>query len=188
VTKGKARPKLGKRWAHLKRTLLLLPQEPFALEVAFCPLLDIVDDECGLWLGLVVHHQDGSILLESIDERPPDLEGIAHLLAGTIQCAHPRPGCRPEAVLFRDGPEWQAIIPYLKELEIETVVTEELSQWDARAEEMIEWLKAHWSTFPKPKIYPDKLTVPNVVYDLATMAHWFVTIQRGTLRNEGPPP
>jgi hypothetical protein len=188
VTKRKTSPKLGRRWAFLKRRLLLLPQESLVLEVDFCPLPNIVGDEYGLWLGLVVNHQDGSILLQDIDEQPPDLERIASLLAGTMQCAYPRPCSRPEAVLFRDDPEWQAMVPYLKELGIEAVVTEELLHWDAKADEMINWLKAHWSTWPKAEALPDKLTMPKVLYDLRQMAHWFVPFQRATTGKQETPP
>lgn len=188
MTKRQAGQKLGKWWAHLKRRLHLLPQEPFAVEVDFCPLPDIVGDEYGLWLGLVVHHQDGSMLLETIDEQPPDLERIAHLLAGTMQCAYPRPCSRPQAVFFRDDPEWQAMVPYLKELGIETVVTEELPQWDAKAEAMIRWLQEHWSTWPKAKALPDNLTMPKAVYNLGRMVHWFVPFQQATPGKKEPPP
>jgi len=188
VTKRQPGPKLGKWWAHLKRRLLLLRQESFAVEVDFCPLPDIVGDEYGLWLALVVNHQDGSILLESIDEQPPNLERIAHLLAGTMQCAYPRPCSRPQAVLFRDDPEWQAMVPYLKELGIETVVTEELPQWDAKAEAMIRWLQDHWSTWPKTRIDPSKLPIPKALYDLRHMAHWFVPFQRPVPGKQEPPP
>ncbi|MCY2989100.1 MAG: hypothetical protein NTY19_14690 [Planctomycetota bacterium] len=188
MSKRKALPKLGKWWAFLKRRLLLLPQEPFTVEVDFCPLPDIAGGECGFWLGLVVHHQDGSILLQTIDEQPPDLERIAHVLAGTMQCVYPRPCSRPEAVLFRDDPEWQAMVPYLKELGIETVVTEELPQWDAKAEAMIRWLQEHWSTFPKARIHPDKLPIPKVLYDLRYMAYWFGPFQRAIPGEQEAPP
>lgn len=188
MTKPKTGPKLGKWWAHLKRRLLLLPQESFAVEVDFCPLPNIVGDKYCLWLALVVNHEDGSILLEDIDERPPDLERIAHLLAGTMQCAYPRPWSRPQAVLFRDDPEWQAMVPYLKELGIEAVVTEELPQWDAKAEKVIRWLQDHWSTWPKARALPEKLPIPKPLYDLRQMVHWFVPFQRPIPGEQEPPP
>lgn len=186
--KRKTGPKVGKWWAHLKRSLLLLPQESVAAEVDFCPLPDIVEDECNYWLSLVASHNDGSLLMHSIDEQPPTLDDIAHLLAGAMTCPHTRVRFRPEAVLVRDYPGWQGMVPYLKELGIETVVTEELSQWDTKAEAMIRWMQDHWSTFPRPKTYPDKLPIPKALYDLRTMAHWFVAIQRVTPNKKEPPP
>jgi hypothetical protein len=45
---------LVRRWAFLKRRLLALPQKPHSMEVDFCPLPDIVSDQFGFWLGLVV--------------------------------------------------------------------------------------------------------------------------------------
>jgi len=182
VTKRKAGPKLGKWWAHLKRRLLLLPQESFAVEVDFCPLPDIVDGEYGFWLGLVAHHQDGSILTKGIHQEPPSLDRIAHLLAGTMDCAHPRPRCRPEAVLFRDDPEWQAMVPYLNELGIEAIATEELSQWDARAQELINWLQDRWATWPK-STGRDDLAVSANLYDLRQMAYWYPVFQQSPPNN-----
>lgn len=87
---------------------------PFAagvvrIEVDFCPLPDIVDNEYGFWLGMVVNHEDGSILMHNIDQELPNLEEIAHLLAGTMNCAHPSPRRRPKAVLFGmilNGTQW----------------------------------------------------------------------------------
>jgi hypothetical protein len=87
VPKRSDGPRLGKWWAHLKRRVLLLPQEPFAIEADFCPLPDIVDGDYGYWLGLVAHHQDGSILTHNIDQEPPNLDSIARQLAGTMQCS-----------------------------------------------------------------------------------------------------
>ncbi len=184
MTKRNIGPRLGKWWAHLKRHLLLLPQESFALEVDFCPLPDIVDNEYGFWLGMVVNHEDGSILMHNIDQELPNLEEIAHLLAGTMNCAHPSPRRRPKAVLFRDDPEWHAMVPYLNELGIETIATDDLSHWDARADEMINWLQDRWSTWPKAELRPARLPIPESLYDLRDMSHWFLLFQRSTPNNE----
>mgnify|MGYP000850988868 CR=1 FL=1 len=180
MTSRKAGPRLGKWWAHLKRRVLFLPQLSFAVEVDFCPLPDIVGDECCYWLGLVAHHQDGSILLHDIDQQPPNLDSIARLLGGTMECAHPRPRCRPETVFYRDDPEWQAMVPYLNELGITTIATEELSHWDERAKELIDWMQEHWSTWPKTQLRPAKLPIPESLYDLREMSHWFQAFQRRT--------
>jgi len=184
VTKRKDGPRLGKWWAHLKRRLLLLPQESFAVEADFCPLPDIVEGESGYWLGLVAHHQDGSILTHNIDQEPPNLDSIANLLASTLECAYPRPRCRPEAVFFRDDPEWHAMLPYLNDLGIKTIAAEELSHWDKRAEELINWLQDRWSTWPKAELRPDKLPIPKSLYDLRQMAHWFPVFQRSPPNDE----
>lgn len=174
-------PRLGKWWAYFKRRVLLLPQEPFAIEADFCPLPDIVDGEYGYWLGLVAHHQDGSILTHNINQEPPNLDSIARQLAGTMQCSYPRPQCRPKTVYFRDGPEWQAMVPYLTELQIEAIATEELPQWDQRAEEMISWLQTHWATWPMTQPRPKKLPIPEALFDLRRLSHMF------RLFHEAPP-
>jgi len=62
---------LARRWAFLKPRLRRLPQEPHGFEVDFSPLPDHVCDEHGLWLGLVVDHGPGLILMTSILDEPP---------------------------------------------------------------------------------------------------------------------
>lgn len=116
--------------------------------------------------------------------QPPSLDDIAYLLTGTMNCAHPRPRCRPKAVLFRDDPEWHAMVPYLNELGIETIATDDLSHWDARADEMINWLQDRWSTWPRAELRPARLAVPESLYDLRDMSHWFLLFQRSTPNNE----
>jgi len=118
------------------------------------------------------------MLMHTIDKQPPDLEEIANLLAAAIDCPHTNVRCRFQAAFVRDDPEWQGMAPSLNELGVEVVVTEELLHWDARAEELINWLKDHWSTWPKARTYPDKLPIPKSLYDLRQMAHCYVMLQR----------
>jgi hypothetical protein len=74
-------------------------------------------------------------------------------------------------------------VPYLNELGIEAIATEELLHWDARAQELMDWMKDHWSTWPK-STGRDDLAVPANLYDLREMAHWFPVFQQSPPNNE----
>ncbi len=76
------------------------------------------------------------------------------------------------------------MVPYLNELGIETIATDDLSHWDARADEMINWLQDRWSTWPRAELRPARLAVPESLYDLRDMSHWFLLFQRSTPNNE----
>lgn len=118
--------KLARRWAFLKRRLLRLPQEPHGFEVDFCPLPDIVEGECGFWLGLIVDHENGSILMTNIVDEPSSQENAAELLSRAMESSHPKVPCRPEMVFLRDNLTWEPLFPFLERLEIETVITDDL--------------------------------------------------------------
>jgi hypothetical protein len=148
VTKRNTGPKLSRRYAFVKRRLLRLPQQPHSIEVDFCPLPDIVPDESGFWLGLVVDHEAGTILRTSVLEAPPSAEDAADIVAGALECSHFRAASRPSRLLLRDNPSWEALFPWLEQVGIETVVTEDLWHWDAKADESIEWMKKEWRPVP----------------------------------------
>ncbi|MCY2987050.1 MAG: hypothetical protein NTY19_04180, partial [Planctomycetota bacterium] len=149
MTKPKAGPKLGRRYAFVKRRLLRLPQESHGMEVDFCPFPDIVEDEFGFWLGLAVDHDVGRILMTSILDEPPSAEDAADIMTRAMELSHPKVSCRPKMVFLRDNPTWEATFPWLQQLGIETVVTEDLLHWDAKAEELMDWMRKHWSPWPE---------------------------------------
>ena len=72
---------LARRWAFVKRRPLRLPQESHGMEVDFCPLPDNVCDKLGLWLGLVVDHDFGLILMTSILDEPPIVQDLLEILS-----------------------------------------------------------------------------------------------------------
>lgn len=63
---------------------------------------------------------------------------------------------------------------YLGQVGIETVVTEDLLYWDAKAEELIEWLKDRWST-PSSVFLPtdEEPTVAEKLLELRILGHEF---------------
>ena len=148
VTKRNTGPKLSRRYAFVKRRLLQLPQQSHAVEVDFCPLPDIVPDESGFWLGLVVDHDVGTVLMTSVFEAPPTAEDAAEIITRAFECPFPRAASRPGRLLLRDNPSWEALYPWLEQLGIENVVTEDLQHWDAKAIELIDWMKQRWRPLP----------------------------------------
>ncbi len=138
-------PKLSRRYAFVKRRLLRLPQQPHGMEVDFCPLPDMVPDESGFWLGLAVDHGTGFISMTSVLDEPPTAEDAAEMVARAMENSHLKAPCRPETVYLRDNPSWEALYPWLGQLEVETVVTDDLLHWDAKAEDLMQWMRKHWS-------------------------------------------
>lgn len=59
------------------------------MEADFCPLPDNVCDEHGLWLGLVVDHGFGLILMTSILDEPPIVQDLLEILSRAMECPLP---------------------------------------------------------------------------------------------------
>jgi len=170
---------LARRWAFLKPRLLRLPQKAHGMEVDFCPLPDNVCDEHGLWLGLVVDHGLGLILMTSILDEPPIVQDLLKILSEAMECPLPSGRFRPEVVFLRDNPEWEQLFPHLGHVGIETVVSEDLLYWDAKAEKLIEWLRKRWSPLPelRTKIH-EELGVFGTLTDLRILAHQFLFFEQ----------
>jgi len=170
---------LARRWAFLKPRLLRLRQKSHGFQVDFCPLPDIVENEYGFWLGLVVDPGLDLILATSILYEPPIVQDLAKILTDAMQCPLPCGCFRPEIVLFRDNPEWDQLFPFLGQVGIEAVVTEDLLSWDAKAGELIEWLKDRWSTRPEVVMKrEDELTVSETLLELRILAHEFLFFEQ----------
>lgn len=166
---------LARRWAFLKRPLLALPQKPHSMEVDFCPLPDIFSDEGGFWLGLVVDPGLDLILAIAILDEPPVVQDLAEILSEAMGSLLPSGRFRPEVVVLRDNPEWEQLFPFLVQIGVEVVVTEDLSRWDEKADELIEWLKDQWST-PCPIVLPtdEEPTVAKTLLKLRLLATSFL--------------
>ena len=170
---------LARRWAFVKPRLRQLPQESHGMEVDFCPLSDNVCDEHGLWLGLVVDHRFGLILMTSILDEPPIVQDLLEILSEAMECPLPSGRFRPEVVFLRDNPEWEQLFPYLGHVGIETVVSEDLLYWDAKAEELIEWLKDRWSDLPDVMMGGENdLAVSDTLLELRILGHEFLFFEQ----------
>lgn len=149
MTEPETDPRLSRHYAFVKRSLLRLPQQSHGVEVDFCPLPEIVPGESGYWLGLVVDHDTRTILMTSVVAASPSADDAAETISRALECSHFRAACRPSRLFLRDNPTWEALCSWLKQLGIETVVTEDLRHWDAKADELIDWMKKRWRPLPE---------------------------------------
>ena len=108
----------------------------------------------------------------SILDEPPIVQDLAEILSDAMQCPLPSGCFRPEIVLLRGDPEWDQLFPFLGQVGIEAVVAEDLLSWDAKAGELVEWLKDRWSTRPEVVMRrEDELTVYETLLELRILAH-----------------
>jgi hypothetical protein len=179
VTKRRADPRLARRYAFVKRRLLRLPQHSHSIEVDFYPLPDIVPDEFGFWLGLAVDHDAGTILRSTVLEAPPTAEDAADLVAEALECSHFRPASRPSRLLLRDNPSWEALFPWLEQLGIETVITEDLRHWDVKAEELIDWMRERWQPLPDFLMkFHEELGIFTTLSELRSLTYSFLYFEQ----------
>jgi hypothetical protein len=150
------------------------------MEVDFCPLPDIVPDESGFWLGLAVDHDTGFIFMTSVLDEPPTAEDAANILSRAMERTHPRVFGRPQIVFLRDNPSWEALYPWLEQLEVETVVTDDLLHWDAKAEELMQWMKKHWSPVPQEFRTPihEELGIFSTLSELSSLTYSFLHFEQ----------
>jgi hypothetical protein len=145
------------------------------MEVDFCPLPDIVSDQYGFWLGLVVDPHLDLILATSVLDEPPVVQDLAEILSKAMECLLPCGRFRPEFVVLRDNPEWERLLPFLGQIGFEGVVAEDLLHWDEKADEFIEWLKDRWSTPSNVFIQTDEeRTVAETLFELRLLASLFL--------------
>jgi hypothetical protein len=131
--------KLGKSSAFVKRDIRSLPlmEAEFDADFFFDSTYSTKRQEC--WVGLVIEREGGAILAwENVQLPPPTVNNLANLLAHAML----RPGfgdCqRPRTIHLRDRPQWQEVLPHLRQLGMEVVVGQDLPWFD---EEAIEWLQ-----------------------------------------------
>ena len=126
--------KLGKGSSFVKSQLLRRPQENDVWEADF---QKIEDDRKGeFWLGMVVDQEVLVQLACQIQDAPPTVNDMARLLAEAIR----RPIIegtrhRPKTLLLRDEPQWEELLPHLRDIGIEIVKADRLPIWNEVAEE-----------------------------------------------------
>jgi hypothetical protein len=122
---------------------------------------------------MVVDKVIGVELAHQVLEAPPTVNDLARILAEAIQ----RPIVemarhRPSTILLRDDPQWQELLPHLRELGIEVVKTDTLPAWkEVAADSGIEHARTIRS-IGSPKITQDTLLAAM----FPTIAKW---VRRG---------
>ena len=142
MTRRHSTLRLGKGSAFVKSRLLRLPRGNVVLEADFCPLPEPVSGSHDLWLGLVVSHRDGSVLAQEILPAAPTVNDLATLLANSIgrPLTDEQPA-RPAVICIRNTPDWEELLPHLKQLEIQVVVTEDLPEWTKTGAALVHYLE-----------------------------------------------
>ena len=110
--------------------------------------------------------------------RKDERDGWPQALAGDRQ-ENCQPSGRGDWNRSRDNPTWEPLFPFLEQLGIETVITEDLLHWDAKAEELMEWMRKRWS--PQPELRTEiheKLGVFDTLGDLRGLAYEFLFFEQ----------
>ena len=148
--------RLGKGSSFVKTRLQRYPQEDAVWEADFQP---IPDEEHGeFWLGMVVDQEIGVDLAHQVLNAPPTVNDLARILAEAIQ----RPIIegsrhRPSTILLRDDPQWEELLPHLRELRIEVVKTNTLPAWKEVAQDRGLERAKQMRSFGPPRVTEDTL-------------------------------
>ena len=132
--------KLGKSSPITKRDIRALPQTEAEFEADFFldPEFSTGGEEA--WTGLVVEKEHGAVLaVEDVRFPPPTVNYLASLLDHAM-CRPPsyEDRQRPRTIYLRDRPQWQELLPHLRQLGIEVTLSEDLPRFD---EAVIEWMQ-----------------------------------------------
>ena len=95
-----------------------------------------------LWLGMVLTRLENFHLALLAHEEAPTVNDLANLLAKAMERPWVMGARRPARILLRNNPQWQELIPHLRQLKIEVETQEELPLWDDAAAEYVRKLKA----------------------------------------------
>jgi hypothetical protein len=135
MSTGRERLKLGKGAAFVKSRLRRLPQFDDIWEADIQPVPG-KQERTEFWLGMVIEKEHGAMSANCSFDHAPTVNDLAKLLADAMY----RPLSedrqhRPASVLLRQNPEWDELLPRLRELGIEVVPTDALPAWTEAAHE-----------------------------------------------------
>ena len=131
--------KLGKSSAFTKRDIRALPQTEAEFETDFFLDPEFSTKREQAWRGAVVEREHGAVLaLEDVRFPPPTVNYLASLLDHAMLRPQYGDHQRPTKVHLRDRPQWQELLPHLRQLGIEVVLSEDLPRLD---EAVIKWMQ-----------------------------------------------
>ena len=146
--------KLGKSSAFVKKDLRPLPLTDAEFEADF-----FLDQESSTkrqerWMGMVIEREFGGVLaLKEVRLPPPTVNSLATLLFQAMQ----RPPDykdrqRPRRIHLRNRPQWQELLPHLRQLGIEVILGDDLPRFD---ETVVEWMRENAA--PDELLFVDKI-------------------------------
>lgn len=131
--------RLGKS-AFIKRDLRLLPLTEAEFEADFFLDRESSGKRKEHWLGMVIEREFGAVLaMEDVQLPPPTVNDLATMLAHAM--SRPLTGGdrqRPGMIHLRDRPQWQELLPHLRQLGIEVVLAKDLPWFD---EAVVDWMR-----------------------------------------------
>jgi hypothetical protein len=95
-----------------------------------------------LWLGMVLTRLEDFHLALLAHEDAPTVNDLANLLAKAMERPWVMGARRPARLVLRNNPQWEELVPHLRQLKIEVETREELPLWDDAAAEYVGKLKA----------------------------------------------
>jgi len=137
--------KLGKSSsAFVKKELRPLPLTNAEFEADFFLDPEFSTKRQERWLGIVIERESGGVLaMEDVQLPPPTVNGLANLLAhAMLRPLNAGDRQRPRTIYLRDRPQWQELLPHLRQLRIEVVLSEDLPRFGEAALEWMQHMKA----------------------------------------------
>ena len=131
--------KLGKGAAFVKRNLRLLPLTNAEVEADFFLDPGSSTRHPERWMGMVIERESGGLLaMEDVRFPPPTVNDLATLLAyAMLRPMDEGDRQRPSTIHLRDRPQWQELVPHLRQLGIEVALADDLPRFD---EAVVDWM------------------------------------------------
>ncbi len=136
---------LGKGSAFVKSRLSRLPRTDEVWEADIQPISVWGWDarhHGELWLGMVLTRTKNFHLALLASEAAPGINDLAILLAKAMEHPWVMGKRRPARIVLRNNPQWEELIPHLKQLKIEVITQQELPLWDDAAAAYVQRMKA----------------------------------------------
>jgi len=132
--------KLGKSSVFVKRDLRALPLTDAEFEADFFLDPGSSTRHQERWMGAVIEREFGGLLaMEDVRTPPPTVNRLANLLAhAMLRPLDEGDRQRPSTIHLRDRPQWQELVPHLRQLGIEVALVEDLPRFD---EAVFDWMQ-----------------------------------------------
>ena len=95
-----------------------------------------------LWLGMVMAQIENFHLALLASEAAPGINDLATLLASAMERPCVKGKRRPTRIVLRNNPQWEELIPHLRQLKIEVITQQELPLWDDAVAAYVQRMKA----------------------------------------------
>jgi hypothetical protein len=126
--------------AFVKRGIRSLPLTEIEFEADFFLDPGFSSKRQERWVGIVIEREFGGVLaMEEVRLPPPTVNVLANLLAeAMLRPLNAGDRQRPNTIYLRNRPQWLELLPHLRQLGIEVVLSEDLPRFD---EAVIEWMQ-----------------------------------------------